>query len=128
MKKRIFLICSVRDADVELKQKLADYVASLEVQGYKVHYPTRDTEQDDPSGGYLICKTNFQNIIEAQEVHVWYSESSQGSKFDMGGVFMLYMLGMRKKIVIANESEIMEDPQIKKSFLKVMRRLKQFEN
>ncbi len=123
-KKRIFLICPVREADEVLKKWLSDYVAKLEAQGYEVHYPTRDTEQNDPSGGYKICQTNFQALLEADEIHIWYDESSNGSKFDMGGVFMLHMLGIRKKIVIANEHLVLAETQ-KKSFLKVMRHLVQ---
>ncbi len=124
-KKKVFLICPVREADEALKKLLNDYVAKLEVQGYEVHYPTRDTEQDDPTGGYYVCRTNLTAMMRANEVHVWYDESSNGSKFDMGGLFMLHVIGFRKKVVIANEHLILVDTQ-KKSFLKVMRHLSQF--
>ncbi len=122
--KSVFLICPVREADEILKKLLSDYVAKLEAQGHKVHYPTRDTEQNDPSGGYKICRTNFRVLLDADEIHIWYDESSSGSKFDMGGIFMLHMLGIRKKIVIANEGLILAEPK-QKSFLRVMRHLAQ---
>ena len=124
--RKIFLICPVRDADEVLKKFLSDYVAKLEFQGYKVHYPVRDTEQADPAGGYYVCRINFTAMMNADEVHIWYDESSNGSKFDMGGLFMLHMLGFRKKIVIVNEGLILEDPEKQKSFLKVMRHFAQF--
>jgi|SRR3989338_5924601 len=118
--KRIFLICPVRDADESLKLALGRYVARLEARGFQVHYPAWDTKQDDPTGGYDLCRTNFRTMLDAEEIHIWYDESSNGSKFDMGGVFMMHMLGMRKNIVIANEDHILVDTQ-KKSFLRVMR-------
>ena len=121
-KKRIFLICPVREADEILTKLLNGYVEKLEAQGYEVHYPARDTEQNDPTGGYQVCRTNFEAILAAHEIHIWYDESSNGSKFDMGGAFMLKLLGMRKKVVIANEGLILAEPK-KKSFLKVMRHL-----
>ncbi len=114
MRKSIFLISPVRGVingeNPELEAKLRKYVADLEKRGYRVHWPLRDTHQEDPTGGYRICRTNFRTIIDADEIHIWYDENSQGSKFDMGGVFMLCeMLGMKKKIVIANEGEVIDD-------------------
>lgn len=122
-KKKIFLIGPVRGADDVLQSLLDVYVMKLESLGYKVHYPTRDTEQNDPSGGYEICKTNFKAILDADEVHIWYDESSNGSKFDMGGLFMLHVLGIRKKVVIVNKLTASTVTPGTKSFLKVMEHL-----
>ena len=103
-----------------LEGRLRAYVTDLESRGYKVHWPLRDTEQTDITGGMVICRTNFQAIIDAKEIHIWYDEASAGSKFDMGGVFMLCeILGSKKKIVIANESEIVDTAS--KSFHKVFK-------
>jgi len=126
MHKSVFFISPVRGImrgeDPELKARLQEYVTSLENQGYKVHWPLRDTPQIDPTGGFVICRTNCKAIIDADEIHIWYDESSNGSKFDMGGVFMLCeMESMRKKIVIANENEIVDTAP--KSFFKVFKRL-----
>lgn len=94
----------------------------LEKAGHKVHWPARDTKQDDPTGGFEICRKNFSEILDAEEVHIWYDETSGGSKFDMGGVFMLVeMLAEKKKIVIANDGEVVDGT--KKSFYKVFKRL-----
>lgn len=118
--KKIFLICPVANATPEIRKRLEDYVAGLEKDGCKVHLPHRDTNQEDATGGYEICRTNFQAIIEASEIHIWYDETSGGSKFDMGGIFMLVvMLGHSKKIVVVNEDEVPESG--KKSFFKVFR-------
>ena len=119
---KIFLISPVRGIDEATRRKIEEYVRELEEQGREVHWPFRDTKQDDPTGGYEICRTNFRAIVNANEIHIWYDETSQGSKFDMGGVFMLVeMLDWRKKIVIANDGEIKDGPG--KSFCKVFRRL-----
>lgn len=119
---KIFLISPVRNAESETQKKIAEYVASLEGAGHQVHWPIRDTKQDDPTGGYEICRTNFRGILQADEIHIWYDETSNGSKFDMGGVFMLVeMLGWKKKIVIVNDGEIVDNTT--KSFYKVFKHL-----
>lgn len=118
----IFLISPVAKAEPEIQKRIAEYVRNLEEVGHLVHWPIRDTKQDDPTGGYEICKANFSAIIAADEIHIWYDETSGGSKFDMGGVFMLVeMMGRKRKVVIANESEMVDES--KKSFYKVMSRL-----
>lgn len=119
---KIFLISPVRNIEADTKKRIATYVASLEGEGHVVHWPIRDTRQDDPTGGFEICKANFAQILEADEIHIWYDETSSGSKFDMGGVFMLMVtLGREKTIVIANEAEIVDVAP--KSFYKVFKHL-----
>lgn len=121
---KVFLISPVRKPNDSSQKKIRQYIKVLEKQRIKVHWPIRDTPQEDPSGGYIICQTNFQAILNADEIHIWYDETSQGSKFDMGGVFMLVeILGEKKKIVIVNDSEIMDDSQ--KSFYKVFKLLQE---
>lgn len=119
---KIFLISPVKDAESKELEKVAAYVASLENAGHEVHWPFMDTKQDDSTGGYEICRTNFATILEADEIHIWYDETSGGSKFDMGGVFMLVvMLNWKKKVVIANDKEVVDNAT--KSFYKVFKRL-----
>lgn len=120
--KKVFLISPVRNALPALNEQIGNYVKELENERYAIHWPSRDTVQVDPSGGYEICRTNFRAILEADEIHVWYDETSGGSKFDMGGVFMLVaILHFPKKIVIANEHDVVDNSQ--KSFFKVLQRL-----
>ncbi len=122
---KIFLISPIKDAESKALERVREYVSSLENAGHQVHWPFRDTKQDDPIGGYEICRTNFDGILKADEVHIWYDETSGGSKFDMGGVFMLVaMLGREKKIVIANDVEIVDNS--KKSFYKVFKHLSEW--
>ena len=119
--KRIFIICPVRNVDPVTKRKLERHVARMEKKGYRVHYPSRDTDQSDPIGN-RICATNQGAIFEADEIHVWYSEQSTGSYFDLGGVFMLIeVLGYKKRVVIINNRQVLAAPG--KSFLKVLRYL-----
>jgi hypothetical protein len=93
---RIFLICPVRNITDEEKAAIGKYVFDLEQSGHIVHWPLRDTNQDDLIG-LRICGDNRQAIADADEVDVWWNDTSKGSYFDFG---MAFALG--KKIVIAN--------------------------
>ena len=120
--KKIFLVCPVRNIDVETRIAIEMYVKSLEGKGYQVHWPVRATEQKDQTGGYQICRTNFKAILESDQVHIWYVEDSSGSKFDIGGLFMLVeILGYRKDIFIVNKQEAETLDTGEKSFLKVIK-------
>jgi nucleoside 2-deoxyribosyltransferase len=92
---RAFLICSVRGASPETLAAQEQYVRDLEAQGFRVHYPPRDTDQTAP--GLEICRQNARAIAASDVVHVWYAPDSQGSHFDMGVAFAL-----SKRIVIAH--------------------------
>jgi hypothetical protein len=87
LEKKIFLICPVRNATEQDKAATNAYIAKLEAKGKKVHYPPRDTDQNDP-GGLNICRTNRQAMIDSDEVHVYWTPGSEGSKFDLGMAFM----------------------------------------
>ena len=119
---KIFLISPVRQATPENSKLVKKYVEKLEKHGHQVHLPSRDTKQDDPTGGINICDTNFKKIFEADEVHIWYSSESSGTHFDLGGVYMLIrILGYKKRIVWVNKDDFdQEIPKSKKSFLKVL--------
>ena len=105
--KKIFLVCSVRNASDEEKAAQEEYVKKLEAKGDKVYWPHRDTKQDDPTGLNIIAQ-NRQGIIEADEIHFWWkhrpdgSSESEGSVFDFGMTWMAMLLMPEKKIVIAN--------------------------
>ncbi len=106
---RVFLICPVRKIKEEEKVAIKEYIENLESKGYKVYWPLRDTDQNDPIG-IRICTDNARAIMKAEEIHVWYNPSSSGSKFDLGMVFMFNLLNprKRKKIIIANPSAVRE--------------------
>ncbi|MEX1061810.1 MAG: hypothetical protein WEC39_01725 [Patescibacteria group bacterium] len=113
--KKIFLICPVRNATPEVTGQIETYVAKLEAEGCKVHWPARDTDQTD-SHGLSICLTNFRAIQEADEIHIWFDPESYGSVWDEGGLFMLHLLEGTRKVVLANRV----DPTPIKSFANVL--------
>ncbi len=115
-KRKIFLICPVRNMTEEERKKMEQYIKNLEKQGHKIHWPPRDTNQDDPIG-LRICTDNARAIIEADEIHVWWNPDSKGSLFDLGMAFMLDVL-RGKKIILANPENI--DKTDSKSFNKVL--------
>jgi hypothetical protein len=130
---KIFLISPVaRITDVE-RAEIEKYVAGLESKGCRVHLPIRDTNQVDETGGHRICEDNLRAIVDANEVHIWYNETSGGSKFDMGMVFVLmrmeeivpnHVAFPPKRIVIANRDLAFAlDEKNAKSFLKVFSRI-----
>lgn len=80
-----FLICPVRGMKPDAH---AMAVAELEARGFAVHWPPRDTNQDD-STGLRICTDNMQAIAEADVVHVIWDGKSQGCLFDLGVAFAL---------------------------------------
>lgn len=103
--RKVFIICPVRKATADTQRFLASYVQALKEKGCLVHYPLRDTNQNDPIGN-KICEENFKAILAADEIHVFYDKNSTGVHFDLGGVFMLtQILGKRKKIVFINRYE-----------------------
>lgn len=84
---KIYIVCSVRDANKHHKNYLELYANLLESDGHKVHLPHRDTNQE--ATGYNICCQNYKAIKEADEIAVFYDETSQGSHFDLGIAFAL---------------------------------------
>jgi nucleoside 2-deoxyribosyltransferase len=87
---KTFLIAPVRGYSPESH---ADTVRALEHKGWKVHWPARDTPQDDPTG-LQICRTNMAAIAAADVIHVIWDGQSQGCLFDLGMAFAL-----RKEII-----------------------------
>jgi len=110
---KIFLICPVRNATEEQKNKMNKYIENLEIEGNKVHYPARDTNQNDETGGWNICNTNKNAILEADEIHIFWDDQSKGSLFDLGIAF-----GANKKLVVVNPESI--DTTNTKSFHNVI--------
>jgi nucleoside 2-deoxyribosyltransferase len=82
---RSFLICPVRGVDPATQSAL---VRGLEADGFKVHWPPRDTNQDDPVG-LRICEDNMRAMRDADVVHVIWDGKSQGCLFDLGMAFAL---------------------------------------
>lgn len=105
---KTFLICPVRGYH---PMTWKTFVNGLEIAGWKVHWPTRDTDQHDPTG-LRICKQNREAIREADAVHVIWDGESTGVLFDLG---MAFALGKRVIILALPEA-----PDVK-SFLLMIR-------
>jgi len=119
---KIFLISPVRTASLENIELIKKYVEKLEREDHQVHWPIRDTEQNDPTGGINICDTNLKKLFEADEIHVWYFKESSGTHFDLGGVYVLIrILGYKKRVVFVNKNDFTQEiAKSEKSFLKVL--------
>ncbi|MBC8495854.1 hypothetical protein H8D36_06890 [archaeon] len=123
-----FLICTVREADANDLRFLENYVAEAEASGRKVYYPAKDTNQIDETGGYQICCDNNLAMRESQEVSVYWTTKSQGTKFDLGMAFNQHRTE-NKKIKLANRSDVEKMVQeqrakgLAKSFEMVLLRL-----
>lgn len=107
---KTFLICPVRGYD---PNEWKVYVDDLERMGFEVHWPPRDTFQNDPIG-LGICKENYEAIRRASVVHVIWDGKSIGCLFDLG---MAFALG-KKIVVLALPDPSADDG---KSFQKVIR-------
>lgn len=115
-KKTAFVICSVRNATKEETAFTEAYIKGLDKKGYKVHWPPRDTNQNDPRG-LRICNDNCEAMMKADEIHIIWNPASQGSLFDLGIAFVLRKL-KKKKIVLANFKSLCPTPA--KSFTNVV--------
>lgn len=82
---KTFLICPVRGHSPEETREI---VAGLERDGWTVHWPPRDTDQNDPTG-VRICADNWLAIKQADAVHVVWDGQSQGCLFDLGMAWAL---------------------------------------
>lgn len=77
---RTFLISPVRGADQAFNRQV---VESLEADGWLVHWPARDTDQNDDVG-LSICNTNLCAVFAAHQAHFVWDGKSQGCIFDLG--------------------------------------------
>lgn len=108
---KIYVVCSVADGT---PAAVAEHVAAMEALGHEVHFPPRDVEQVDPSGGDRICREHRAFMLIADRVDIFYDERSGGSKFDIG---MAYVLDKPLNVVTV----IHENENAVKSFLKMLR-------
>lgn len=126
--KKVFIIRPVRNVTEEIRIKISHYVAVLERQGYRVYNPECDNpHQESDHIGIKIIKHNFQEMLMADEIHIWYEKTSPGSIFDIGMFFAFVHAIDFKKFVIINREDIAPTPH--KSFENVVLALeKEFNN
>jgi len=109
----VFVICPVRDITEKEQVVIQQYIQELESKGHRVHYPPRDTNQNDPIG-LNICKQNREAIAFADRIDIYWTSKSKGTLFDLG---MAFALNKRFKLI----NEITPTP--KKSFENVLLKL-----
>lgn len=126
-KKKVFIICPVREIKEEVKIKLTAYIMKLESEGHEVYWPYQDNpHQNTDKIGISICEYNRKKMLMADEVHVWYDKNSTGSIFDIG-MFFMFVHNDFKKLVIINREDIVPTPE--KSFENVILALaKEYDN
>ena len=113
---RVFVICPVRNVDEQTNRLIHQHVLELEEKGYQVYWPFRDTDQSD-TNGTAICTANREAIYSANEVHIWFDSTSQGSLFDIGMTFA-FLRNTKKKVVLINKDCV--TPTAHKSFSNVI--------
>ena len=98
-RKKIYLICSIRDRKGKDKEIADAYVARLRSNGCLVHYPS-EVPQDDLTGMRIMTK-HRAGMEWSDEVHAIWSPTSTGSIGDLGMAWMGY-----KPIKLVNKYEI----------------------
>lgn len=114
----VYLVCPVRNATAEQTEAIRAYVEKLEAEGHEVYWPARDTVQEDEFNGWQVCEQNACAIIAADEIHIWWDRTSQGSVFDLGVAWALRLLGRHQKLVVANEFPVPEGKAFEKVILR----------
>ncbi len=85
--KRCYLICPVRGHNASETEEV---VKILEKEGWEVHWPPRDVNQDDnATGGYRICSEHRKAMIECDKVFLIWDGESKGCLFDAGMAWAL---------------------------------------
>jgi hypothetical protein len=88
-RRKVYLICPVRNVTEQESKELRDYVGDLEMEGYEVHFPPRDVDQSNDDGGIRIVQAHMEAMMKCDEVHVYWNGVSGGSHFDLGAAYML---------------------------------------
>lgn len=85
---RIYILCPVRRITPEQEVEITDYVAQLEAEGHIVHFPPRDVDRVDETGGFRICSEHAAFMYTAERIDIFWDCESAGSHFDLGMGFM----------------------------------------
>ncbi len=105
----IFLICPVTQATQEQISQMYEFIHKAEAEGYKVHYPARDTNQADHIG-YQIATENSTANGNARHIAIFYSQKSVGSYFDLGVSYYFQYINPERTFTILNGDELIMNP------------------
>ena len=116
-KKRIHIICPVKNVTEEQQKEIDDYCKQLEDEGYEVHNPVYAVEQEDPTGGLNICLGHYRSMVDPKtaRIDIFWDDDSKGSHFDLG---MVFALGKEVKLV-----KTFKGNDYKKSYYKVLQQM-----
>lgn len=101
---RVYIICPVRRLTEGERRRVLEHVSTLEARGDQVRCPFRDTDQG--GDGLSIVEAHEQDIMWADEVHVWWNSASEGSLWDVAQARMARHFQPEKRIVIINADDI----------------------
>jgi len=103
---KIYIICPVRKLTKHEKEVVLAYAQTLERDhGSIVRVPFRDTDQDDELG-LRIIREHEDDIIWADEIHVWWNATSERSLWDFAQTRMARRFMPEKKIHLVNVDEV----------------------
>jgi hypothetical protein len=111
---QIFLISPVALSTPNIGEYITQYISEQKRLGNEVYYPLRDTDQTVSE--LECCKQNLVAMRDSEEVHIFFSPYSEGSKFDLG---MAFALG--KKIKLINGLERTEHRSLGNMLLDVVK-------
>ena len=115
---KIYIICPVRKITEHEKKVILTYAQTLERDHNSVvRVPFRDTDQNDELG-LRIIQEHEDDIIWAEEIHVWWNATSEGSLWDFAQTRMAMRFMPEKKVHLVNIDEV--DVTDQKSYTNVV--------
>lgn len=99
---RIFLICPIPKATDQQRAEMIALVQRWESKGYKVHYPTRDTNQSEPLL-YNIAMQNSLANARAGHTALYYRQDGIGTFFDLGVAYYCWRENPSRTFTVMNE-------------------------
>ncbi len=97
----IYVVCPIRNATPRQIDAVREHVMRMEKEGHRVHWPYRNTVQEDETNGFRVCLENRSAIERANLVAVYWDPASAGSLFDLGIAWAL-----RKPIMLLNYFDV----------------------
>lgn len=99
--KNIHVICPVANLTENEERLILSHTEALEREGHTVRCPFRDTNQHDEIGLRIIAE-HEDDILWANEIHIWWNPTSKGSLWDLAQARMAQHFHLDKKIILIN--------------------------